>query len=367
VFDQYNQQSPEPNHAGRIIGIVLGCISIGLALVRCNLNSRRYTTPPIDLSSAYSASAYSDYLPTKAFSRLELPGMSLDAPSHQTPTGDYATGAVEGSGVPQYGITWQPGEYPAKADLATIVAGMGSALDRQLQTTSRVVATRELEVGGAPAHQFELSSGVDEDSVRFGYSTMIVTFTSCGGRIIQILVAGRGDTKSTVTKMTDSFVCTPDPTKDATRIGVAVAVKPGWKQASSTPGRLTLVDARRDLFVQPTRLIQTNGALALERYIPDAVRIGGFEVLPGYKTRGDKKVWTGMFTIDGEAHAAALVAWRCPDRSGVGVVYVVSMTPKTKLDRGLELAYTGRCLDASEPAPAYPREVEVKPGKRVIR
>ncbi|MEO8699746.1 MAG: hypothetical protein ABI867_06870 [Kofleriaceae bacterium] len=352
MFDQYNQRPPESNHAGRIIGIVLGCISIGLALVRCSLhNSRRYDPSPIDLSSPlYSSSAYSA---SGSFSRLELPGMSIDAPSQPAPTGDYATGSVQGLGTTQFGITWQPGDFPEKRELANLVAGMSTALDQQLHTTSRVGANRELVMAGKTAQQFDLSTNV-------GY-TMVITFTECDGRIIQLLVAGPGNVQSTVTKMTDSFACTPDPTKDATRIGVAVAVKPGWRRSSEV-GRITLVDDKRELFVQPTRL-QTTATMTLETFIPTAVKIAGFEVAPNFKTRGDKKVWTGKFTIDGELHAAAVVAWRCPDDVGVGVVYVVSMTANAKLDRGLELAYTGRCLTPSDAVPTYPSDKPAANGR----
>lgn len=335
-------KSPSGPNAGSIVGIVFACLGIVLALVRCSLRMERNRDYSFESSySSYSPSYSSPYIGGSYSStkRLELPGMTVTAPGAPAVTGDYVTGSVQ-STYPDFAISWQRGSLPSASEIRSLLEGIATALEAQLATTASVGTTRTVTLGGRTAYQVDISTGM---------GPLHITLGECGGRIVQIMTGGVGVGSSYMDTMVSSFTCTPDPSKDVSVTSVVVDVRKGWGRMAATD-RLTLAN-KHDVLVQPTSMAG-DATTPLEKFIPDAVRAAGMHVGATAKRRGDKRVWTGTMTVDGETYPAALVAWQCPNRI-IGAVYVMSMG-KAKLDEGLALAYTGRCLEDGEAQPDYP-------------
>jgi hypothetical protein len=132
--------------------------------------------------------------PAESFVRVELPGMSLEAPTAAAPTGDYATGSVSQL-VPDWAVSWQMGELPPADVLQSAVGTMGRALEQLLSTTNAT-----LDRG--PARQFKLRS---ESPLYFVW----ITLGECDGRVVQIINRGISRAKDTHDHMVESFRCQP--------------------------------------------------------------------------------------------------------------------------------------------------------------
>lgn len=334
-----SSSSPPASRRGATIAVALAvaaiaALSIGLAL-------RGQPTPPvIEASSPPPTPTPSAPRPPP---RLALPGMSLEAPSEATPTGDYVTGSVQATSPIEWTVTWQRGPLPPAEALQRIVETMARALETQQGSPTRVAGSREIPVGGLPGRQYDLLS-------ERGF-TIIVTFVECGGRVVQILGGGPASARALTSKMVESFQCTPDASRDVDREAVAVALQPGWQRTAPT-GAPMLVNAR-EVLVRPTLLTAAPG-VPLERYAPMAIRSGGFTIDSDTpEERAGRKLWRGSVKLSGGSKPAAVIAWQCPDDARAAAIYVVSMAG-APLDEGIALALTGRCLGADEKPPAYP-------------
>lgn len=324
----------------RVIPVVLVLVLVALAVA---LISYSFPAPP--RSEVLEGNNLVGAMPSPPPSpvRLELPGMSIEAPSYATITGDYVTGSVQATYPIEWAVTWQHGPLPPLAALQPIVDGMISALAARQLSPAHVTGSRESTLGGAPGRTFELTS--DNGSV------YVVVFGECGGRVVQIISGGPLNAKQTAAAMVDSFKCKPDPSRDLDRDAVALEVRPGWQRTAAT-GQPMLVNAR-ELLVRPT-LVSNIDAGPLEQYVPIAIRAGGFTIdTSAPQERAGRKVWFGSLALSGKPKPAAIVAWRCADDTRIAAVYVVSMQG-TPLDDGIALALTGRCLGPGDKAPDYP-------------
>ena len=276
--------------------------------------------------------------------RLELPGMSIEAPGYAPLTGDYVTGSVQATYPIEWAVTWQHGALPPLDALQPVVNGMMRTFETHQGSPARVTGSREILVGGGPGRVFEL---VNERGFSF-----VVAFGECGGRVVQILSGGMNSAKQTTTAMVDSFRCTPDVAQDLDHEAVAVDTRPGWLRTAAT-GMPMLVNAR-EIVVRPS-LMPGADARSFEVLAPIAIRAGGFTIdsdVP--KERAGRKIWFGSIPLSGKQQPAAVVAWRCgADDTRVAAVYVVSMKG-APLEDGISLALTGRCLGPGEKAPDYP-------------
>lgn len=324
--------------------VVLVVVGLTVALASYAFRGSPRGEPPDvnDLVAAVPSLSFSPPAPDSPV-RLELPGMSIEAPSSATVKGDYVTGSVQATSPVEWAVTWQPGKLPPLPALESIVDGMIHALDARMMSPTRVAASRESALAGSPGRTFEL---INERGLVF-----VVVFGGCGGRVVQIIRGGAVNARETTAAMVDSFQCKPDTARDLDREAVAVDARPGWRRTAAT-GQPMLVNAR-EIVVRPT-LVAGAEAGPLEQFVPIAIRAGGFTIdseIP--QERAGRKLWSGSLVLSGKKKPAAVVAWRCADDGRVASVYVVSMEG-APLDDGIALALTGRCLRPGEKAPEYP-------------
>ncbi len=331
---------------------IRGQVVFGTALICCSrLLLGCPSEKPGDLERSAKASAAplseiaaSDLLKSDSgsFVLLALPGMSLEAPSYAAVTGDYVQGTSQSSYPTEWAVTWQRGPLPPAAALQSIVASMATTLEAQKGSPARLADTRAVELGGQPGQQFELT-------IAGGYS-IFVTFAECGGRVVQILVGGVSEVKSTSDKMVRSFRCSPDPSKDLEQVRVVVDARPGWKRTSPTGP--PLLEDEHQVVVKPMLVPLPDAATPLETVVPNAVRASGFRLDSPTPTEiKGRKLWRGSVELSQTKHPAAVLAWKCQE--GAGVIYVFGK-PGASLEEGLDLALTGRCLAPGETPPVYP-------------
>lgn len=281
--------------------------------------------------------------PADSFVRVELPGMSLEAPSAAKPTGDYTTGSVSQL-FPEWMVTWQSGKLPPAEALQSIVGAMMRAVEQQRHTPVQLASAADVTLDGGRARQFELRA--DGALV---YSAW-VTFGECDGRVLQVLNGGVSGVKDTHDRMVRSFRCHPDPSRSSEELTVAVDVRPGWHLAM--PGGKAMLANARDVVVQMRTLPAVPGAPQPEQYIAAAAGGAGLELEGKPVSRKGRIVGIGRIQRDGSSSPMAMVMWTCADRR-LAVVYV-NASKRADLEQGIDLALTGRCLAPGEPAPDYP-------------
>ena len=140
--------------------------------------------------------------PAESFVRVELPGMSLEAPTAAAPTGDYATGSVSQL-VPDWAVAWQTGELPPADVLQSVVGTMMRALEVQRRGPVQLESTTDATLDRGPARQFKLRS----ESPRLNF--VWITLGECDGRVVQIVNGGISRAKDTHDHMVESFRCQP--------------------------------------------------------------------------------------------------------------------------------------------------------------
>ena len=340
MFESF-QDRPASRRA-RVIPIVLVLVALTVALVGYSFRGqpRRAPLEANDLvAAAPSVSARAPASPT----RLQLPGMSIEAPGYAAVTGDYVTGSVQATYPIEWTITWQHGALPPPDALQPIVDGMRSAFEAREKSAARITSSHEIPLGGSPGRMFEIVNERGFD--------VVVVFGECGGRVVQIASGGPVNAKQTTTAMVESFQCTPDASQELDREAIAVDALPGWRRTSAT-GKPMLVNAR-EVLVRPS-LVPGTEAGPIEPLVLIAVRAGHFTIdSDAPQERAGRKLWFGSLTLSGKQHPAAIVAWRCAGDARIATVHVVSLRGAT-LDEGIALALTGRCLGPTEKAPDYP-------------
>jgi hypothetical protein len=340
VFDAFQDQ--RPSWRPRVVAVLLLVVAAAIALIGYfRWRTSRDALSAVDDLVGAGEPAIPSLAPDSPV-KIALPGMSIDAPSAATVTGDYLTGSVQAMSPIEWAVAWQAGPLPPPIALQSVVGTMMRTFETRLLSPARVTSSREISVGGAPGRLFEM---VNERGFAF-----VVAFGECGGRVVQILSGGLG-ARETTTAMVDSFRCTPDASQDLDRDSVAVEVRPGWRRNAAT-GHALLVNAR-ELVV---RMAVLPGAQAgpLEPIVPSAIRAAGFTIDSDVgQERGGRKVWFGSLTLSGKPRRAAVVAWACGADMRIAAIYIVSMEG-APLEDGIALALTGRCLRPGEKAPEYP-------------
>lgn len=341
MFESFEKR--KTSRAGAIAPIVVVAVAVGILLVMLQRRPQQQQ-PERDeglrmLDGLAAGSSPEGSASAAAFPRLELPGMSLETPGRAPITGDYGTGGVQHTTIPEWGVTWQQGELPPRAVLDRLVDTMAGAIGRQQLSVARVAGSTDLTVAGAPARRFEIVTDR-------GYR-IVVTFAQCGGRIVQLIAGGPANVSSINTRMVDSFRCTPDPKQDLDREVVVVDARRGWKRTKGT-GKPMLVNAQ-EVLVRPTMLPSVD-ATPLETFVPLASRAAGFTIDSDRpEVIGGRKLWRGSV----DSKPAAVMAWRCPGELRVAAIHIISVEG-APLDKGIDLALTGRCLKPGEAPPVYP-------------
>lgn len=140
--------------------------------------------------------------PAESFVRVELPGMSLEAPTAAEPTGDYETGSVSQL-VPEWAVAWQTGELPPADVLHSVVETMRHALELRRHGPVQLASTTDATLDRGPARQFKLRS--ETPLLYFVW----ITLGECDGRVVQIVNGGIFRAKDTHDHMVESFRCQP--------------------------------------------------------------------------------------------------------------------------------------------------------------
>src|SRR5688572_2305916 len=200
---------------------------------------------------------------------LDLPGMSVEAPSSVPVTGDYATGSVRGLGA-EFSISWQRGTLPPPNELREVVDMIAKTIGSQLATTAVVSKQTEIILGGSIGVSFEISASGQ---------TLLMALGECDRRIVQLMTAGN---RTDMDRMVRTFKCTPDPTNQLT-ISVAVDVKQGWWVQPGGGDRTILTNAKGTL-VQPSSMVGDESPL--EAFVPVAVASAGMQVGKTVRRRG---------------------------------------------------------------------------------
>ena len=152
MFESF--QNRRKSRSGVVATIVVFLVAAGVMLAVCDRRSEprereREAVVP-ELRFEWSGEAQP--------ARLELPGMSLEAPGSAPITGDYVTGGVQHTTAPEWGVTWQRGSIPPREALDRLVEGMARGLETQLLASARVTGSREVTTAGAPGRQYELAT-----------------------------------------------------------------------------------------------------------------------------------------------------------------------------------------------------------------
>jgi hypothetical protein len=312
-----------------------------LALVCC-FGWRAHQRRLIDQATAeYTRAVAAASTPPASFSRLQLPGMSIEAPDAAAVEGDYMTGSVQRTFPHEWSVTWQEGTL-GRAEMQKAMEATVPTLSAKLGSPARLSRSRDVQVAGSNGSQFEFEN-------QKGYR-VVITSVECGGRVVQIVAAGLGHAADTSAKMVASFRCTPDPPKGRVDDAVAVDVRPGWRR-TAPKGQPMLVN-EREVLVRPTLLPGVDGAT--DELLIAGMRGAGFAPASSApKKMKGRRVWQGSMDVGGETVPAAIVVWPCAGDRRTGMVYVFSLKG-APLDEGIELALTGRCLAPDRQAPDHP-------------
>jgi formylglycine-generating enzyme required for sulfatase activity len=344
MFESFQQR--RVSRWGRLPAIAMGVVGTGIVLFTIYLvaTPSRPPTPPRPASPAFES--------------LSLPGMWLDVPAGARVSGDYVTGHVQHSNPLDWGVSWAEGELPQSLDPTELVIVMSRGSKTEQIKPTRLISSRDLTLDGAPARQYVFAlehdltlDGAPARQYAFALErdrTLDLTLTTCGRRLVQLLVFGDSEIKQTVARrMASSFVCSPDPAQDLDPQALALEVRPGWYRVPAT-GRIALVDAS-GVHVLPSVAPKARGApfrSVLER---ERAR-SGFMADPGEPQEiAGHWLWPGTL----ESSRAVMMAWPCPDDLRTAIVYVAS-SAGAPLDRGIDLALTGRCLAPDEDLPVFP-------------
>jgi hypothetical protein len=332
VFENYDNRQKTRAGWYTPVGIVCTVFSLGVTTWRCGMNQHHSSSPDV-------YSNYSPALRAPDWQRLELPGMSIEAPGFATPTGTYIDGRVEGRLPDDFAVTWAVGSMSD----APLRAKIADAVVENANHTFALNDTKELQVAGEPAYEY-----VFTPTRGLGVAPVVtLTFVMCGGREVQIVVGGTSVANAT-TRMLGSFRCKPDQSQDLTRASVVVDAMPGWSRLPDEG--LVLVNAQ-GIRVITADLGDQTGSVA--DAVSTSFKPTGYRLHEPPTTRGDKVFWTGVLLHDGKTIPSAVFAFRCSDDRVATVV--VAAPPGLKVDPGLKLADTGRCLGANEPMPKYPK------------
>lgn len=275
--------------------------------------------------------------------KVDLPGMSVEAPAGGKLTGEYVSGSYGASFPQEWSVAWQRGALPPVEEMKPIVAGMRKGIEAQTGLKTRLGDAKKRTLGGTPGYEFEITTN--------GTTTLRVVFGECGGRVINIASAGSGSAKEIATRMADTFQCTPDASKDIDRDSVAVDVRPGWWRTAPT-GKLMLVNAQE--VVLRTDILPGGADGKVEELVPTALSAGG--MTPDGRPpeeRDGRKIWHASLLLDGKPREAVVVSFRCAADQRIALIYVVSMRGASIAD-GVALAMTGRCLAPDEKTPSFP-------------
>lgn len=319
-------ESVEKRRQGRLaspMAIVVGAAGVVLAfgLVFCPRPPDPASPPPIPE-------------PKPALVRFELPGMTLDVPGTPQITGDYLMGEVAHSTWPfAWHVLWQPGEAPEREQV-TRYAEM-AARDLAVGDPSSI---REVTTGGARGHRVDFAP----EKGMINAAAML----TCGGRVVDIRASAHERMQEYVTKMIDSFRCTPDPDQEIGREHVAVEMRPGWGRSDAT-GQSVLINERgiavgAELFRLPagsTLTAATEAQLHSLGFVSSSHQPEKLQ---------ERLLWRGSVG----STAAAVLAFSC-DRERMGMVTVFG-AKGASLQSGIDLATTARCLAPDEDAPPYP-------------
>jgi hypothetical protein len=257
--------------------------------------------------------------------RVERGGIAVEVPAEPTHQGNYNDGGMVGN---NFEVTWNLGAaWPtAEADKHAqdfAAKHLGFAFKQ----------THDFKLAGAPARGYELEHG--DRHIYLAYST-------CAGRRVHLLVY---DDRALFEKMTHTFECVPDKSVDLARRDVVVDAVTGWKRIHPDERGLTLGNAVG--VTVWTALLQREYGKAIVDIVGPAAADAGLTLRSSPTTRNDKLLYSGYYEDQSPAY---LLAFRCPD-DDVGVVIVRG--PKDKLDDGVTLADTARCLLYGEAMPVY--------------
>jgi len=342
MFDDFESRQVR-RRDWRPFGIVGAVISVGLALVRCALHEEERRS--FDRSMEMANLAMPEPPEPGSYHRVELPGMSLELPTDTRPTGTYSEGQLTSFYPMQIDVSWTPGGMP-DADLRR------AAATRMAKLGAEITDDRELEIGGRPGRQLTIALA--------GVPSATAIFTTCGGRTVAIAIGGSGLDVVTARAIA-SFRCAPDPAKIVPpHSDVVVDALPGWSQVPVSG--LVLADGHGLRAVAYANAPQDDEATVADVILRGA-RDSGAHLDGEPATRGDKVVFTGT---DKTGSRIAILAWRCDAR----IAQVIAIAEgDARLERGIELAATGRCIAASDPMPRYPMATtfDYEVGSKLVR
>ena len=322
MFDQFRGRKPTSLIPLFILGACVAA-SVVVFVIAAVMNNRpsepdHFVAEPLTFDSPSPAPIEQPWHP------VELPGMSLEVPDDLKVTGDDRQGSALSS---TWGVTWQPGALPDEDSAGVIATQMANAIG------GTVFGHKAATLGGAPALEFTIRGRGQFTTVAFG---------TCGGRVVQLLsTAGYPSFE----RARNSMRCTSKA--EAPAYGVVVDQRPTWHRANKSGGVLVANDA--DVVISLSAVM-----LDAEPTLVTMAAAMHFEVSDHADHHGSYAIRRGAVTLDDGAHPAAIVSWRCEAQHTLGVAYV-SALGRGKLDDGIALAETGRCLGANEPLPEWLR------------
>ena len=321
-----------------VVAVVLAAVAVVMLVIAVRMwraDRRQHSSrdSDLDFNDVSSMSTSSG----ESWRRLELPGMSLEVDDALPIRGDFASGSAQSL---RWSIQWQPGAtLPPNDALNSIFHSMANAMPG-----FSVGAQRDVTMAGHPARE-GLINGVSEH--------VIVTFGTCDGRIVQMITEAGAVANA---RARDSLRCTPKAGSAPLGAPIVVDKRPGWRRANDEAP--ILLANQGDVLLSLTTI---SGADALsEEQIANTSRAMKIDLVGTPTRHGNYKVWLGSTAPNGQPHPAALITWPCKELGLTGAIYATAIGTG-KLEDGIALAETGRCLAANEKLPDYLANSPKKP------
>lgn len=298
------------------------------------------------------------------FSRIELPGFSIEVPTFvKAPVGpEYHRGELQrhkfpGVAVPtMIGLTWQAGEILTNEEMPAMAKVVIDSFAGSLKTTYG--ATTSVTVGGQKATRLDAS--LDKVSMSF------VDIT-CGKRSVMLSLAALDNFQAIRDRMLDSFVCKPIEAEEA-KLGSKFPVGAddptvfeGWRFGDEDRSVMTITNDELVVVFVETPKPDNVSLEQLRSLVPKLLDAAGTTFTPSNdppETRNlgsERRIFErGTLTAEGETSAAVTSIWMCPDGARTVIALaVVSEGIATKA--AVDFISKVRCAKAKDaPLPIAP-------------